>query len=114
MAGHVKYSEDLNNFVNEIIMGELEGMDFDTELEGSNSKFAIIPTVVSDNDCMPTAVYGIYNRETGVRETETRQHGAAKLWTEALANPAKASGSGGDASPFPGLGSSRKTPPTIN
>jgi len=109
MSGTIKYSEDLTNLVNEVLMSELEGMDFEEELEGSNSKFAIMCTVVSDNDCMPTGVYGVYNRATGIRETETRQLGAAVLWAEALANPEKAKQDSSKPVTFPGLESKKPT-----
>ena len=71
-------------FVNERIASELWDVRFGDELEGGNELFSIRPALVVERSGQPIAVYGVYNRETGVRETETRQYHAAKEWVKAL------------------------------
>jgi len=63
---------------------ELRRVDTVGELTGSDEHYAVKITITQEDGCPPTAVYGVYNRQTGVREIETRQLQAAFKWVDAL------------------------------
>lgn len=91
---------DLFERLHESVLSEIDSVDTEHELAGGNDRFLIAPTIIIDEGSMPTAVYGIYNRETNIRETEARQYSAAKMWVEALTEKALAC----EAGELPGLG----------
>lgn len=84
------------NIVSTTFQGEFNKLALGEDLAGSNSEFAIRPTFAVNENQEPISVYGIFNRTTGVRETETRQYSAAKEWVQALTAVAKGE-------PLPGL-----------
>lgn len=73
-----------DNLMQQCIKSELRAVDMTQELKGSNDNYAIMITVIQEDGSNPSAVYGVYNRETGVREIETRQLQAAYKWVDAL------------------------------
>ena len=89
-----------DNLMQQCIKSELRGVNMTQELKGSDDNYAIMITVIQEDGSNPSAVYGVYNRETGVREIETRQLQAAYKWVEALSKMTY--GTGGIAE-LPGL-----------
>lgn len=61
----------------------------DEELDGGTDLFAIKIMVVNTAEGNTVPMYGIFNRETGVREAEQRQYAAAKTWARVLTNVLK-------------------------
>lgn len=57
---------------------------FNQILQGSNSYYEIRPTLAIGVSGQPYSTYGIFNVQTGVMETESRQLPAAKEWVQAL------------------------------
>jgi len=67
----------------------LDGLNFEDELAGGNEDFYIkVIAIVSDGGNM-LPMYGVFNRTTGVRESETRQYAAAKTWVDVLSKVAR-------------------------
>lgn len=67
-----------NEALEERMSADLTGITWDEELEGSNEAYLITPAVLFDVERdMYVVVYGVYNRATSIRETETRQLNAA-------------------------------------
>lgn len=77
----LEYNESV---LQDCIKSELRAVDLTTELRGSDDHYAIMITVTQEDEYVPSVVYGVYNRETGVREIETRQLQAAYKWVDAL------------------------------
>lgn len=74
----------INEWVDQIICDDIEEVEFGKVLDGSNSHYEIRPTFAFGMSGKPYVTYGIFNAETGVMETETRQYPAAKEWVIAL------------------------------
>lgn len=68
----------------EIFEEQIKGVEFGKVLTGSNSYYELRPSLAFGVSGMPYTTYGIYNVETGVMETESRQLGAAKEYVSAL------------------------------
>lgn len=82
-----KSIEDIARFVLE---RDISAVDFDAPpLKGSTELFEIRPTLVQEGPKQYLPVYGIYNIETGIRESEIRQYVAAKDWCKTLTAIAK-------------------------
>lgn len=67
-----------------VIASDMDSVEFGKVLDGSNSTYEIRPTCAFGMSGKPYVTYGIFNVATGVMETETRQHPAAKEWVTAL------------------------------
>ena len=74
----------IKEWVDQIVCDDLEEVEFGKVLDGSNSFYEIRPTFAFGMSGKPYSTYGIFNAETGVMETETRQYPAAKEWVVAL------------------------------
>lgn len=99
----MEWSKEVTEYVNKIMESEFEALDFDEEIEGGNELFAIRPAVAFTVSGAPYPVYGIFNRETGMREADTGQLKTAKDYAAAL----KAQNLGQD---LPGLGGVQAKP----
>lgn len=73
-----------NKFMSEVTLGELEKIDFESELDGSNDLYYIKPTIASIMDGEREVVYGVFKRDTHVMEAATKQTAAAVEWASAL------------------------------
>lgn len=62
----------------------VESLTYDEEIEGGTDLFAIKMCIITTEAGNMVPMYGLYNRETGVREAEQRQLSAAKTWAEVL------------------------------
>jgi hypothetical protein len=77
--------EGIQFYAGEVACDDAEAVDFKSILEDqSNDQFYVKPTFVDQYGGIPSVVYGIYNRKTGVMEADTRQLSAAKEWVDAL------------------------------
>lgn len=73
--------------LNKILIDEIKDLDFNEVLD-ENENFYIQPTIVIERSGQMIAVYGIYNKNTGIRESESRQFGGAQEWMRVLNNSA--------------------------
>lgn len=69
--------------LNKILLDEIKDVDFNEVLHESEH-YAVRPCIVIERSGQMIAVYGIYNKSTGIREAETRQMGGAEEYVKVL------------------------------
>lgn len=82
--------KDVQRLIDNIRQREFFKINFDdVPLRGSTDLYDIRIAILREpaGDFLP--VYGIYNKETGLRETETRQFKGAQDWAKSLTAVAK-------------------------
>lgn len=87
------FPEALAGELADVIRPELRAIDFSNILDGSNDHYYIKPTLVYDMSLTPVPKYGIFNRETHLREATTTQYPAAREWVKALTDMKNGEGS---------------------
>jgi hypothetical protein len=79
------YTGNVTGIVSDVKDRELDHIDWEHELEGSNHDYFIRPTITLTEHGEPHARYGVFNRATGVQEAEAYQIVMARAWAEKLA-----------------------------
>lgn len=76
--------ESITTFASEVMLSEAAEIKFEEVVEVSNADYYVKPTYVDQYGGAPNICYGIFNRDTGVMEADTRQIAAAAEWAEVL------------------------------
>ena len=84
MSDTFNYGQCTNGITMDVKLAELEKIDFDAEVEGSNEDYFIRPTITLTSFGEPHARYGIFNRKTGLQEAESYQLVTAKQYATRL------------------------------
>ena len=87
-----------------VILDEIKDLDFDEVLHESEH-FYVKRCIVIERSGQMIAVYGIYNKDTDVREAETRQEGGALEYLKVLTKAKN-----GEFEDLPGLGMGDEEP----
>jgi len=79
---------DIAMAAGKVLLDEVAAVDF-SEVIDETDHYAIRPCIVIERSGQQLPVYGIYNKDTNIREAESRQIGGAKEWLRVLSNAAE-------------------------
>jgi len=83
MAKLFESKSDAGLYTEDLRMTELEQINFD-DVIFSNEHYEVRPTIMVTGSGEPFSAYGVFNKNTGVMEADSRQYPAAVQWAKAL------------------------------